>query len=478
MAYRYGDRHQMALLPAAIEEYVGPDDPVRAYDAIVDAMDIEELGLVIDANKVGSPAYDPRPMLKLLVYGYSYGWRSSRKLERACYHDLSFIWIMGGLKPDHKTISNFRRNNKEAIRRVLRQTARLCLKLNLIEGNCLFTDSTKIRGAASVSQTKSREKWEQRLAEVDQRIEELLVECDEVDEKETGSLVEVEKELKGKQNLQRKVRQFLEQMENEGLEKINGTDTDCVNFKGRQGSHAGYGAHITVDEKNGLIVSADVVSEANDSGQFSNQIGQAIETLGRACGTAVADAGYANVENIKEMTDKSVDVIVPSQRQALHYPDDNPFDKSKFRYDVEKDQYICPEGNRLRRSHYSKKKGHYLYRMERPSLCHRCPHYGVCTNSKRGRALIRLKGEGLRERLEARYASEEGQAIYQKRKEKAELPFGHIKRNLGVTGFLVRGLSSVKAEFGLLASCFNIARMITLMGGVTRLMEQLRPRSC
>lgn len=479
MAYRCGDRLQMTLLPAAIEEYVGSDDPVRAYDAIVDAIDIEELGLVMDANRVGSPAYDPKPMLKLLVYGYSYGWRSSRKLERACYHDLSFIWIMGGLKPDHKTISNFRRNNKEAIRRVLRQTARLCMKMNLIEGNCLFTDSTKIRGAASISQTKTREKWEQKLAELDKRIEALLAECDEVDERETGSLVEVEKELKGKQNLQRKIRKLLEQMEKEGLGKINGTDSDCVNFKGRQGSHAGYGAHITVDERNGLIVSADVVPEANDSRQFSNQIGQAVETLGRACQTAVADAGYTNVDNIKEMADKSIDVIVPSQRQVLHSPDDNPFGKSRFRYDSENNQYICPEGNRLRCSHYSKKKGQYLYRMERPSLCHHCPHYGVCTNSKRGRALIRLKDEGLRERLEARYASEEGQAIYKKRKEKAELPFGHIKKNLGGTAFLVRGLSSVRAEFGLLACCFNITRMITLTGGVARLIDHLAlPRSC
>ena len=473
MAYREGNRLQMALLPPVIDGYVGPDDPVRAYDAMVDAMDIKGLGLVIDANKVGSPAYDPESMLKLLVYGYSYGWRSSRKLERACHHNLSFIWIMGGLKPDHKTIANFRKNNKEAIIGVLKQSARICMRMDLIEGNCLFTDSTKIRGSASIGQTKTKKKWQQTLKEVDRRILELLAECDEIDERETGNLVEVAEELRDKQKLQRKVKKLLEQMGREGFEKINGTDTDCVKIRGRQGIHAGYSGHITVDGKNGLIANADVVNEANDSNQFSNQVEQAMENLDKVCSTAVADSGYANVESIKEITEKGIDVIVPSQRQALHSPDDNLFGKGQFQYDSENNQYICPEGNRLMFSHYSKKKGHYLYRIEKASLCHGCANFGVCTNSKRGRALIRLRGEELREKLEARYASEEGQAIYKKRKETAELPFGHIKRNLGAGAFLVRGLPGVNAEFSILATCFNIARTITLTGGVSSMLDRL-----
>lgn len=473
MAYREADRCQVTLLPPVVEDYVGPRDPVRAYDAMIDAMDINELGLIIDRDRVGNPAYDPKSMLKLLVYGYSYGWHSSRKLERACHHNLSFMWLMGGLKPDHKTIANFRKNNQEMVGKVLKQTARLCIKLDLIEGNCLFTDSTKIRGAASIGETRTKEGWEQKLKEIDQGIEQLLRECNETDERESGSLVEVEEELQDKQKLRLKIKGLLEQMSGEKLKKINGTDTDCVNFKGRQGSHAGYSAHITVDEKNGLIVSADVVAESNDSNQFSAQVEQAVETLGRPCKTAVADAGYSDIDDIKKTTSRPIDVIVPTQRQALHKAQDEPFGKDKFCYDGEHNQYLCPVGNKLRYSHYSKKKGHYLYRMEKASLCCECRHWGVCTTSKRGRAIIRLKEEELRERLEARYASEEGQAIYRKRKEKVELPFGHIKRNLNGGAFLVRGLRAVKGEWALLASCFNIARMITLTGGVGGLIKRL-----
>lgn len=473
MAYREGDRFQMTLLPPVIEEYVGENDPVRAYDAIIEAMDTKELGLVIDHYQVGNPAYDPKAMLKLLVYGYSYGWRSSRKLERACHHNLSFIWLMGGLKPDHKTIANFRKDNQEVVGKVLKQTARLCIKLGLIEGNCLFTDSTKVRGAASISETRTKEGWEQKLKEIDQGIEHLLRECNEADEAKAGSLVEVEEELKDKEKLKLKIKGLLAQMDREKLNKINGTDTDCVNFKGRQGSHAGYSAYITVDEKNGLIVSADVVAASNDSNQFSAQVEQAVDTLGRPCKTAVADAGYSDIDDIKETNSKHIDVIVPTQREALHEVHDNPFGKDKFRYDAANNQYFCPEGKRLKYSHYSTKKGHYMYRIEKASLCQECPHFGVCTTSQRGRAIIRLKEEELREKLEARYASEEGQAIYKKRKEKVELPFGHIKRNLNGGAFLLRGLRAVKAEWALLASCFNIARILTLMGGISGLIKQL-----
>jgi hypothetical protein len=385
---------------------------------------------------------------------------------------------MGGLKPDHKTIAKFRRDNREVLQRVLKQTARICIHLGLIEGNCLFTDSSKIRGSAAISQTLTRKGWEQKLADVDKGIEELLERCEQIDQGETSSLVEVKKELGNQQKLQHKIKGLLEQMEREDREKINGTDTECVNFKGRQGSHAGYSGHITVDEKQGLIVNADVVAAANDSHQFTTQIEQALETLGRPCQTAVADAGYCSIDNLKQIVDKQIDVIVPTQRQALHTVKDAPFGKDKFRYDVENNQYLCPLGNVLKYSHFSKKKDCSVYRMKQGSLCSECVHWAVCTKSNRGRSVIRLKEEELREQLERRYASEEGQAIYKKRKAKVELPFGHIKRNLSGGAFLLRGLSGVKAEWSLWTSCFNISRMITLSGGVEVLIRKLLQIPC
>ena len=94
MAYRTGERCQINMFPQSIEEYVAEDDPVRAYDAFVETLNLKELGIIWDDERVGNPEYNPKSMIKLLVYGYSYGIRSSRKLERAVYHNISFIWYI------------------------------------------------------------------------------------------------------------------------------------------------------------------------------------------------------------------------------------------------------------------------------------------------------------------------------------------------------------------------------------------------
>lgn len=197
MAYRHGNRNQMKLLPQSIDEYIPHDDPVRAYDAFVEALDFNELGIEINPTKVGNSEYDPKAMLKLFVYGYSYGPKSSRKLERATYHNLSFIWLMGGLKPDHKTIAGFRRKNKKAIQNVLKQCARMCIKLDLIAGNTLFVDGTKIRANAARSKTHDKAWYEKQLSEIDRWTEQLLAECDAIDQQEQDldSFVSMNEEL-------------------------------------------------------------------------------------------------------------------------------------------------------------------------------------------------------------------------------------------------------------------------------------------
>ena len=161
------DRHQIPLFTESLDGSINQDDPVRAYDAFIDALDLMELGIKLNEQRVGNSEYDPVAMLKLLVYAYSYGWRSSRTIERAVHHNLSFIWLMGRLKPDHKTISEFRRHNKKAIKKILKQCVRLCLRLGLIEGNTLFVDSTKIRANASINKSYTKAKYDKMLAKTD-----------------------------------------------------------------------------------------------------------------------------------------------------------------------------------------------------------------------------------------------------------------------------------------------------------------------
>ena len=138
MAFITGSRKQISFLSPKIEDYVGKEDPVRVYDAFIESIGLHEIGIIIDPCQAGALSFDPKAMLKLIVYGYSYGIRSSRKLERACYHNLSFMWLLSGILPDYRTIARFRSDNKEAIKRILKQNVKLCIKLGLIEGNTLF----------------------------------------------------------------------------------------------------------------------------------------------------------------------------------------------------------------------------------------------------------------------------------------------------------------------------------------------------
>lgn len=465
MSYRLGERKQLIMFPQSIEEYVSKDHPVRVYDTFVETLDFAELGITIDKNQVGNPAYDPKAMLKLLLYGYSYGIRSSRKLERAIHDNVSFMWLMGGLEPDHKTIARFRKKNQKALKNVLKQCARFCLKMGLIAGNTLFVDGTKIRANAGIKNTWTPERCEKYLKRIDERIEAILEECAQNDEAEEGepSLVKVPEELLEKEKLKARVQEIMAELKEQGKESINTTDADCVKVKSGEGIKAGYNGQIVVDEKNGLIVSSDVVSESNDSQQFAKQIEQANEVLEKKCEKACADAGYTNTEELKKVDEQEIEVIVPTTKQAHNSPS-LPFSKEKFDYDTEADCYICPEGHKLKYHSFCKQKKHRVYRITDKHLCRTCQHFGECTKSASGRRIRRLEEEEIKEKLEQKYEQESGQAVYKLRKQKVELPFGHIKRNLGATSFLLRGIEGVKAEMALFASCFNLVRMINLVG--------------
>lgn len=483
MAYRYGQgRNQMTLFPQSIDQYVAEDHPVRAYDAFVDSLDFEQLGIPLDEHKVGNSQYDPRSMLKLLLYGYSYGVRSSRKLEREACNNLSFIWLMKNLKPDHKTIAEFRRNNKKALKKSLKLCARLCVKLKMIDGNTLFVDSTKVRANAGKAHQHSESWYKQQLNQIDQRINDILAECDSVDQSEAplGSMVKMPKELAQNKRLKETIQEALAEFTVRGTKTKNGkkrsvnrTDPQSAVMKGPQGTHASYAVHSVVDDKNGLIVHTDAVSDANDSNQFAAQVQGAENNLNQSCKVACADAGYSDIEQIQQIETEDRMVVVPSSHQVSR-KEPKPFNKRQFTYDPQHDCYLCPEGQCLTfRRYQDKEKTKRDYRIENPALCRACKNFGTCTSSKQGRTIVRHINEDLKEKIETRYCQPEGRQIYQRRKTRVEHPFGYIKKDIAFLQFSLRGRQGAQAEASIVATCFNLTRMIGLLGGVQALITKL-----
>ncbi len=405
MAYIVGNRKQLSFLPPKIDDYVGKEDPVRVYDAFVDSIDLHEMGIIIDPYQAGALTFEPKAMLKLIVYGYSYGIRSSRKLERACYHNLSL----------------------------------------------------------------DEERCKKRLEIAEKNIEQIMEEAEQIDKEEdnAGTLVRLNKELQDQKGMRAKVQEIVKTLKETGKEKINTTDKESVNGKSRQGSHAIMNCEVTTDEKYGLIVNSEAVSQNNDLNQLSPQVEQSTEILGKPPAQVISDSGYFSLKDIEKVAEK-VKVIMPSRRQAQKENKKRPvepFGTEEFGYDKENDVSICPEGKMLKRKGIAYgSQGKISYKAGGKD-CRECKHFGVCTTSKNGRWIVRMmEQEGLKDRLEEIYREEESQKLYKLRKEKAELPFGHMKRNLGAGQFMLRGREKVNAELSILSTCFNIARMITIIG--------------
>jgi hypothetical protein len=244
---------------------------------------------------------------------------------------------------------------------------------------------------------------------------------------------------------------------------LNTVDKECTSINSIHGTGAGYSAQIVVDDKNGLIVSGDAVSVNTDLGQFSEQIAKAQLELGKKCQIAVADSGYAWTDDLGKIDGQGIQVIVPTQRIASGKKV-GEFDKRNFRYEAESDCYICPRGEVLKFAWLDKKSNTRIYRLEKEGACLKCAAFGKCTRARSGRKIMRLMQEELRDRLEKKYALPWNQAIYKRRQQKVELVFGHMKRNLGVQSFLLRGLEGAKAEVALLSICFNVRRMLSILG--------------
>jgi hypothetical protein len=210
-------------------------------------------------------------------------------------------------------------------------------------------------------------------------------------------------------------------------------------------------------------VHAEVVNDTSDLKQFAHQINQANDVLSKPCETACADAGYADANELEKIDVQKIDVIVPSIRQAQR-KEPEPFSKKAFKYDKEQDCYYCPEGHQLKLSTIEKKTGSKRYLITDKNLCFNCRHWGICTTGKNGRRTFRSHNENLIEKFEAKYNTQNAKEIYTKRKARVEHPFGHIKHNLKTDAFLMRGRDGAQAETSLLATCFNLVRMMSILG--------------
>jgi len=271
------NRTQASFLPPRIEDYVGPDNPVRAIEAYVGSLDLAALGFghAGAAGGVGQPPYDPADLLKLYLYGYLNQVRSSRRLEREARRNVELIWLLKGLVPGYRTIGDFRKDNRDALKATNRDFVLLARALGLLGGELVAIDGAFFHGDASKASIVTATRLEQQLAALERDIEAYGAALETNDAAEAARPAsaarpgeEIAQQLAALLAKRARAAAELAQLAASGETQLSRTDADARLLSKPGQTVAGYNVQIAVDDRHKLIVASEVVNDGNDTGQL------------------------------------------------------------------------------------------------------------------------------------------------------------------------------------------------------------------
>lgn len=477
------DRKQITLFPESIEEYVAFDNPVRVIDAFVGQLDLVVLGFTFAlCPKIGRPPYDPGVLLNLYLYGYLNRIRSSRRLEHEAKRNLELIWLLEKQSPDFKTIADFRKNNKKALKEIFRDFNRLCKKWDLFGKETVAIDGTKFKASNSKKNNYSQKKLERHKKYIDEQIDRYLGELDENDEIEQCDRKPATEEIKKRIEELKKRKKRYEGLEEElklsGQNEISTTDPDSRLMSNNNNTVSlSYNVQTAVDGKHSLIVDFEVTAKPNDLGQLSGMALRAKKILEVENLEVLADKGYYLSGCLQTCVENNIRPYVSKQARSNKTGDED-FYIDKFHYVLEKDLYICPAGKELKyaRTRSTKSGGVTGYDYRNYEACLVCVDKARCTQSKKGRSIYRSKDQDFLDRIDLK--SKEDLKKYRKRQMIVEHPFGTIKHVWDAGYYLTRGKESVSTETALSYFAYNLKRAINILGAreiVKRLKEKGKP---
>ena len=466
MTYITGhDRSQLLLLPEAVDDYVGADNPVRFIDTFVDGLDLAAAGFGrVEPKVTGRPGYAPADLLKLYIYGYLNRVRSSRRLEAETHRNIEVIWLLRHLKPDFKTIADFRRDNRSAFRSVFRQFVLLCRQLDLFGRELLAVDGTRIKAVNNKDRNFTRASLTQFIKAADAKLEDYLQRLDKSDATERGQdgsrVANLAEKIAAIRERRERHKDMLAELDRTGESQISLTDPDSRAMAAHTHVAVGYNVQIAVDVKHKMIVEQQVSNQIVDMGLLAQTAEPAKEVLGVERIAVVADRGYFKIEDIEACEKSGIDPYVPrpqrgpSVRAGL-------FRKDEFRYDPTSDSFVCPAGQRLHPYSFSLMRGLKKINYCNRQACRDCAIRLQCTGTQ-FRYVSRLENEAVLDRMQARIAQR--REILDQRRETVEHPFGTIKQWMNQGAFLMRGLEKVRAEFSLTALAYNLRRVLNIVG--------------
>ena len=494
--------NQNLLLPPSLEELIDPNHPVRVVNQVVDNLNLDPILAKYAGG--GCPAYHPRMMLKVLVYGYVKNLYSSRKIEQECKQNIHFMWLSGMSYPDHNTINRFRSDRlRSVLKEVFSQVVLLLYDHGHITLKEAYLDGTKIEANANrytfvwgKAIKVSRERIKRQLKELWAYAEQVARE--ELEHNEPGDFEEINAEkvsqtieqidqALAEKEVEPKVRQKLNYARKrwpEALDKyveyeqqlgdrnsMSKTDPDAT-FMRMKDDHMlngqlkpGYNWQIST--QNQYILGYTLHQTSTDTGTLETHMDQLKEQLGQLPEVLVADAGYSSEQNYEYLENNGVEAYVKfnyfHKEQKKKWKED-PAKVENLYYNQDQDCFYCPMGqvmNFIGNRNYKTKLGYkQQYRCYQAQNCRGCPMRGPCTKAKRNRIievnprLMRYK-QMVREKLN----SETGLEHRSRRPVDVEAVFGNIKYNHHFKRFLLRGLEKTEIETGLISLAHNLRKL-------------------
>ena len=447
------DRNQIILFPESIDEYVSDNNSIRIIDEYIKQLDLEILGFKRAVNpSLGRPPYHPKDMLKLYLYGYLNRIRSSRRLEQEAIRNLEVIWLIRKLKPDFKTIADFRKDNKKALKKVFRDFTKLCDEWELFGKELIAIDGSKFRACNSKKNNYNLKKLERHLKYLNEKIESYLQELDHHDRAEASLKKPDAKAIKERiqqlRDRKEKYESYQRKLKQSGENEISTTDPDSrLMANNNNNVEVSYNVQTTVDAKHKLIADFKVTQKPNDLGQLAPMALRVKKLFGDKAFEVLADKGYYKAKDLKKCTENGITVYITKQTYA-NGTKDPVFYSDQFKYDSTKNVYLCPAEKELHYYRARKRDGRIIgYEYRNYAACKKCEFKARCTRAKKGRTICRHADQDFLDRIDSQ--TKRNMEKYKLRQMIVEHPFGTIKRGWGAYFFLTKRKVSVSAEISL-----------------------------
>jgi transposase len=459
------NRNQIVLIPECLDNLIAEDNDVRMIDLFVDSLNIADYQFITKKSKDGRPAYNPKDLLKLYIYGYLNSIRSSRKLEKECHRNIEVMWLMKQLAPDHNTISNFRRDNSKAIKKVFRATVQLAQHFQLIGGKLVAGDSTKLRAQNSKKNNFNPKKIQRHLEYIDAKLEQYNQELSTADG-DTQKISEINENIAVQEQRKEFYNDLSHQLEQSGETQISTSDPESRQLITRNNiTEVAYNVQSTVDDDHKIQIDFEVTNE-NDSKAMGVMLRRSKSILRTNDFTALYDKGYHTGSEIRTGIELGIDLMVAIPAVASHAPD-LQYDIEHFTYNSQEDCYICPEGQKLNTNGnwYNKHNGKTITQVKhyKTNACLSCPAFEQCTKNKKGRLIERTEHAQYIEQNKKNI--ENNPATYRKRQAIVEHPYGVLKRQWGFYYVMTKkGKERASADVGLMFVAYNLRRIFNIIG--------------